>query len=670
MSQTIITLAFEQYKAQQEAVAAPVELDEFVLANVPNQDAALPIDRNEGLPSQAQIVFVGNVSQDGYVNPNAVVYSLIMDTRIGDFDFNWIGLRNKASGVIAAISHIPTVYKLKTILGVQNGNSVTRSIMMSYSDAMSLTNIDVDASTWQIDFTARLFGMDEAERLANVDHYGHATFLADGYQVFKSGSTYKTKKGTGYVGGLRCHAESDLVVSNVKQSSAIYLDASWQGQITSQWQTVVSLISSTSVLTDYTDNNGFLHYVTKIADVDSAGDVIDVRFIGGSNEFERKDNAATDTDIDNNSTAGKHVKLTQLWRAISNKISAAFLSRSINTTGALKGGGDLSENRTLSIESASTAKEGVVQLSGSLYDTSTEKAATADALKRTYAKAGSAYNLAATKADENHEHDDDYYLKHTMDSKISELVRKDNSASDADIDNQSQAQKQVNLPQFWRGIIKIISENFESLGIGSNSPPILGSFDDTGHPNGATFRTYSTTTGLYPVPGENGVVRYERWGDNDFIQHYWSATSWSVKKFSRRWKLGSGGFGPWVEAFNTENSKAVKTSLLYNNPAGDGDGTLISWASNISSFNSIRVTGFFSKSELKFNVSITIPIEAVIASIGTQENILVGGFTDKGTSTTDVRLSLKGFTQTTAIVSVLNQGYQAAITRIEGIKHG
>ncbi|SQD80453.1 phage tail-collar fiber domain-containing protein [Moritella yayanosii] len=382
MSQTIITLAFEQYKAQQEAIAVPVELDEFVLANVPNQDASLPIDRNEGLPPQAQIVFVGDVSQAGYVNSNAVVYSLIMDTRIGDFDFNWIGLRNKVSGVIAAISHIPTVYKLKSVLGVQNGNSVTRSIMMSYSDAMSLTNIDVDASTWQIDFTARLFGMDEAERLANVDHYGNATFLADGYQVFKSGSTYKIKQGTGYVGGLRCHAPSNLVVSNVKQSSGIYLDASWQGHITSQWQTVVTLVSSTSVLTDYTDNDGVVHYVTKIADVDSAGNVIDVRFIGGSNEFERKDNAATDTDIDNDSTAGKHVKLTQFWRGITKKISAAFLNRSINTTGALKGGGDLSKNLTLAIDSANTARPGVVQLTNSITSTLSTLGASAAAVKK------------------------------------------------------------------------------------------------------------------------------------------------------------------------------------------------------------------------------------------------------------------------------------------------
>lgn len=35
MSQTTITLAFEQWKAQQGATGEPVLLDEFVFANVP-----------------------------------------------------------------------------------------------------------------------------------------------------------------------------------------------------------------------------------------------------------------------------------------------------------------------------------------------------------------------------------------------------------------------------------------------------------------------------------------------------------------------------------------------------------------------------------------------------------------------------------------------------------
>lgn len=293
MSQSIITLAFETYKAQQEAIAAPIELNEFVLALVPNQDPTLPIDRNEGLPPQNQIVHVANVTQTGFVNPNAVVYSLIMDTRIGDFEFNWVGLRNKQSGVLASILHIPTISKFKSVPGVQNGNSVTRSILMAYEGAKNTTGITVDASTWQIDFTARLFGMDEAERLANLDVFGQAAFLADGFKVKKSGSNYLANVGRGYVGGLRCHLDNDATISGVSNSSAIYLDASSQGQLTSQWQTVFEIKVSKSALSDYVDADGYQHYVTKIADINSAGNVIDTRHVEGFSEHLRHDEQAT-----------------------------------------------------------------------------------------------------------------------------------------------------------------------------------------------------------------------------------------------------------------------------------------------------------------------------------------------------------------------------------------
>jgi len=389
MSQTIITLAFEKYKAQQEARLQPVDLNEFVLANVPDQDPTLAIDREEGLPKESDIVFVHAVTQKGYVNGNAVVYSLTMDTEVGDFDFNWIGLRNKASGVIAAISHLPSISKSKTIIGVQDGNTITRSIMMSYTNAKNITGIHVDASTWQIDFTARLSGIDENERLINVDHYGAASFLENGFKVFKEGSIYKASKGIAYVGGLRCELENNSILQNASKSTAVYLDASFQGQLTSKWETKFTIQCSKSVLSDHVDSAGFKHYVTKIADIDTKGNVLDTRFLGGTPSFERIDNAASNADIDETSTASKHVKLPQFWRGITNKISAAFRARTITTSGALQGGGNLSTNRTLSIKDASPTERGAVLLTNSVTSTSTELAPTAKALSQVNSLAAS-----------------------------------------------------------------------------------------------------------------------------------------------------------------------------------------------------------------------------------------------------------------------------------------
>lgn len=313
MSQSVITLAFETYKAQQELVAQPVVLDEFVLANVPNLDPTLPIDRNEALPNPDHIVHIESVSQQGFINPNAVVYSLIMDSSVGDFEFNWLGLRNKASGVLAAISHFPLTTKEKTVGGV-SGNSITRSVMMGYSGAKEATGIDIDASTWQIDFTARLQGIDERVRQENIDQYGNASFITTGFELYQEGDDYYVRGGVGYVGGLRCYLDEPQSVDAANKPTFIYLDASWQGQLTSEWSVVQQIVVTSEARSDYVDSEGVKHYVTKIAEVLADGSFIDWRLLAGAPAFERKDNAATDEEIDAKSTETKHIKLPQLWR--------------------------------------------------------------------------------------------------------------------------------------------------------------------------------------------------------------------------------------------------------------------------------------------------------------------------------------------------------------------
>ena len=431
MSQTIITKAFETYKAEKEAALQSVQLDEFVLANVPGLDPSQPIDRNETVPTE-HIVHISDVHQDGFVNPNAVVYSITLDTRLGDFDFNWIGLRNKASGVLAAITHLAPISKYKSIPGVQNGNAITRSMLMSYLGAKSATGISVNASTWQIDFTARLFGIDEAERLANRDHYDGATFFASGFLVYKEGASYKVTAGLGYVEGLRTLLNGDHILTVPSGQHYVYVDSSWQGQVTSRWHSVVTFQVSTTELTHYTDEHGFIHYLAKIATIQSNGNVIDHRIVKA--EFERKDNAATNADIDNKSTAAKHIKLPQFWRAflgfltnewngsrtdvcvsqkgvtdgLAKKIDKTSITDSTSSTSsilvasakAIKTVKDIA-NEKWTYVTATTARYGATLLSNSYSGSSQTKATTELALK----------NGLATKTDPNHNHDSAYWKR-------------------------------------------------------------------------------------------------------------------------------------------------------------------------------------------------------------------------------------------------------------------
>lgn len=286
MSQTTITLAFEQWKAQQGATGEPVLLDEFVFANVPGLDPDQPVDRNETLPPAEQIVHRQAVSRKGVVNDNAVVHSVVLGADVGDFSFNWIGLLNKASGTLAMIVHAPLQQKLKTAEG-QQGNVLTRSFLMEYNGAQAETGINTPAETWQIDFTARMAGMDERQRLENIDIFGAAAFFGDGYLVGKSGNQFYVTKGTGYVAGLRATLAENLNITVTTRPVKVWLDVCWTGTLTSVWG-VQSRITVADNLADYVQN-GVQHYVFAVAGIDENGNITDLRPKGTLNEQQASD---------------------------------------------------------------------------------------------------------------------------------------------------------------------------------------------------------------------------------------------------------------------------------------------------------------------------------------------------------------------------------------------
>jgi len=274
MSQTVITTAFEQWKARQAETGEPVLLDGFIFANVPGLDPAKPVDRSEGIPPEAQIVHRQAVTRKGVVNQNAVVHSVVLGADTGDFTFNWIGLVNSATGTLAMIVHAPAQQKLKTREG-QQGNVLTRSFLMEYSGAQQETGINTPAETWQIDFTARMGAMDERQRLENTDIYGLAAFFGDGWLVGKSGTQFFVSRGAGYVGGLRAQLDADQNITVGVKPVKVWLDVCFTGTLASVWG-VQSKITVAADLADY-ELDGVKHYVSALASIDAAGNITDLR---------------------------------------------------------------------------------------------------------------------------------------------------------------------------------------------------------------------------------------------------------------------------------------------------------------------------------------------------------------------------------------------------------
>ena len=144
---------------------------------------------------------------------------------------------------------------------------------MEFAGAAEASQITVSAQTWQIDFSARLRGIDEVCRLANLDYYGHAAFFGDGFSVSKDGDKYRVKAGLAYVGGIRALLADDALLE-AATGNVVYADVSYQGSVLSEFAPIIHLgvKDSAGDFDDYTDANGFAHYITPLALITASGE--------------------------------------------------------------------------------------------------------------------------------------------------------------------------------------------------------------------------------------------------------------------------------------------------------------------------------------------------------------------------------------------------------------
>lgn len=272
-----ITIAGGNLLAQKMG-SGSVVIDQFILANIDGLDHTQPVDRTEGRPASASIVYQGNVTSSGYVDENRVVYSLILGSDIGDFEFNWIGLYSSADATLVAISYVPTQSKYKNG-AEQVGNNLTRNFLLEFDGAKSTTGATVDASTWQADWTARLAGIDERQRISNREIFGGSHFLMDGFKCRKNGSNYELMAGVGYVGGYRIEQAGSYSFEAGALPKTVWLDVSLQGSIAGKSTVVEVLLSNLSAGPDesYTDSANVIHYRTAVASISVTGLVNDLR---------------------------------------------------------------------------------------------------------------------------------------------------------------------------------------------------------------------------------------------------------------------------------------------------------------------------------------------------------------------------------------------------------
>ncbi|ENM5799085.1 phage tail protein [Vibrio mimicus] len=285
MSQTAIPLQFEKYLQNQISIGKAPDMNEMIFAYIPNLDPSQSIDRNQGLPAVSTWVHQQDIDQVGKLGDNALVYSVVVPGSVAAFTFNAIYLRDKnVPNSCGMVVHKATETK-------EAGMASTKNLMQQYTGAAQVAGITVDAQTWQIDYQARLLGIEDDMRLANLDNYGHTAFI-QGFDVTQQAdpAKYKVAAGVVYIGGLRAELKNEVIQTISAKPTGLYIDVVRTGTVLSKWQNIVTIRASETPLTDYVDQNQQQHYVARLAGITADGSVEDWREKGGLPEHEAAEN--------------------------------------------------------------------------------------------------------------------------------------------------------------------------------------------------------------------------------------------------------------------------------------------------------------------------------------------------------------------------------------------
>lgn len=269
----ILTSAGKALLADVNAKELAFKLDKFIFANIPDR-ADFP-QPGDGVPTE-YVVFEKAVETRGKLSADTVIYTTTLESKDGPFEFNWTGGFSTEHGVLVTIDHHALTPKTANEPGVV-GNTLVRNITLEYKDIAEITNITVDAQSWQYNATPRMKKMDDDSAQAIIDQNGKDWFIDDGFLVTPSGSAFNIKAGAGYVSGNRVMLEFDRNVQVPNKPSFIYVDAHREGTPTGEQVTLFDFVVTAEEKDDYTDANDVKHFVCKIAQVLSDSSVSDLR---------------------------------------------------------------------------------------------------------------------------------------------------------------------------------------------------------------------------------------------------------------------------------------------------------------------------------------------------------------------------------------------------------
>ena len=266
MASTRATNALSGYIAQAIARKESVSFDKIIFAHIPNLNDVSLANVN-AIPTASQIKHTANIQQTGYIADDQVVYSVTLGSEIGDFTFNFVGLVNSAKNVLGVAIYTGDIVKTRT-KAEEQGNALTRNIILQVNNAKTLTNIHTQAKAWQFDFTDKFLQIKPKKITATTtntaDSSGHtheiekaSTTQSGVVQLLDDWTTHDNRKALTASTGKRLYDTPKGLIDSLS------------GRTTTAQNTAANALSKTTPkkitasTTNVTDQNGHTHEIEK-----------------------------------------------------------------------------------------------------------------------------------------------------------------------------------------------------------------------------------------------------------------------------------------------------------------------------------------------------------------------------------------------------------------------
>ena len=402
---TAITLSGESLIALKQANVETLNIDKMIFANVAGITENTPVDRSQIKPTAGEIQAELDINTANRVNDNVVVYSLTLESHVGTFSYNWIGLYSSEDDTLIAVAYVPEQEKRATV-GDEIGNVLTKNFALEFNGAESVTGVTINAESWQLDYTNRLNSMDDLQRNVSSVLTDQAMFKDTGFKIKYESSNFYLSQGESVVDGLYLSNNTDLLLTVPALPKTAWLEV-WQERnmagVLNRFDVVYNDGSAMAEIIE----NGELHRFIKLAVINSTANIVDERInVTDSFALYHKGNMPSASTSQKGivqlldsieSTSDTHAATANAAKVAYDKGQSALdLAGTKAASSHNHGAGDL--------PNASTSAKGVVQLLDSIENTSVTHAATANAVKEAFDKGQSALDLAGTKAASSHNH--------------------------------------------------------------------------------------------------------------------------------------------------------------------------------------------------------------------------------------------------------------------------